>query len=246
MILRDAWDTGDLRTLIKNNPARATDAHVSVVGHITEEELKRELNECQLFNGFANRFLWLVAKRSNILPEGGQLPAEFDQLAFELKQIVEEAKKIGQMKRDGEARAHWHAIYPDLSAERVGMVGAATSRAEAQVLRLSMIYALSDASAEIRLPHLKAALAFWEYSAASATYIFGDRLADLNAQKILEALKNQPAGMTRNEILDGVFKRHINKQALVVAFKTLESLGLVSRETEQTGGRPLERWFFKK
>jgi hypothetical protein len=64
IILRNAWDTGDLRTLVKNNPARATDAHISLVGHITNEELKRELNECELFNGFANRFLWLVSRRS--------------------------------------------------------------------------------------------------------------------------------------------------------------------------------------
>jgi hypothetical protein len=34
-VLRQAWDAGRLRTLTKNSPLRATDAHVSILGHIT-------------------------------------------------------------------------------------------------------------------------------------------------------------------------------------------------------------------
>jgi hypothetical protein len=245
MVLRDAWDSGDLRTLVKNSPARATNAHISVVGHITEEELKRELNECDMFNGFANRFIWLVAQRSRFLPDGGVLPKEFVRLAFDLKNIVEKAKNIGEMKRDGEARAHWHQIYSELSSEGNGMLGAATSRAEAQVLRISMLYALADASPIIQLPHLKAALALWNYSAASAKCLFGGRLADVNAQKILEALRSHPQGMTRKQILDEVFNRNISKEALALAFKNLQSVKGISKEIKETGGRPLERWFFK-
>ena len=37
--LRQAWDSGNLRTLTKNDPVVATDAHVSILGHITREEL---------------------------------------------------------------------------------------------------------------------------------------------------------------------------------------------------------------
>jgi len=33
--LRDAWDRGDLATLTKNSPARATKACTSIIGHIT-------------------------------------------------------------------------------------------------------------------------------------------------------------------------------------------------------------------
>jgi hypothetical protein len=56
-VLRNAWDAGELRISTKNNPARSSNAHISVVGHITIEELRRELSQCDLFNGFANRFL---------------------------------------------------------------------------------------------------------------------------------------------------------------------------------------------
>ena len=43
--------------MAKNTPAKATDAHISIVGHITEQELHRALAEVEGFNGFANRFL---------------------------------------------------------------------------------------------------------------------------------------------------------------------------------------------
>jgi hypothetical protein len=248
IVLRNAWDTGNLRTLVKNNPARATDAHISLVGHITSEELKRELNECELFNGFANRFMWLVSRRSKCLPEGGQFSTEafnqFIALGQELCAVVGEASSFEHIKRDEEARAFWYEIYPALSAERPGLAGAVTNRAEAQVLRPSIVYALSDKSKEIKLPHLKAALAFWEYSQAGADYISGDRLADLNAQKIFDALRTHSEDMTRKEILDDVFQRHIDKAALALAFKTLESLSLAKKVIEQTGGRPSERWIF--
>ena len=38
-VIRQAWDTGTLRTMTKNSPARATNAHISIIGHITQTEL---------------------------------------------------------------------------------------------------------------------------------------------------------------------------------------------------------------
>ena len=63
-IIRQAWDNGNLRTLTKNSPAQATDAHIAIIGHITQQELRRYLNQTELGNGFANRFLWLCVRRS--------------------------------------------------------------------------------------------------------------------------------------------------------------------------------------
>ena len=50
--------------------------------------------------------------------------------------------------------------------------------------------------------HLRAALACWAYAERSARFIFGDTLGDPVADEILRALRQQPAGMTRNEIRD--------------------------------------------
>jgi hypothetical protein len=43
--LRRVWNTGDLQVMTKNNPAKATGAHISIVGHITKNELLRHLNQ---------------------------------------------------------------------------------------------------------------------------------------------------------------------------------------------------------
>jgi hypothetical protein len=178
------------------------------------------------------------------LPEGGSVPInELNSLADELSRVVTEACKITDMKRDDDARALWCEIYPKLSAEGFGLSGSVCNRAEAQVLRLSMLYALSDGSAVINRQHLEAALAFWGYCKASAEYLFRDRLADANAQRILNGLRVRPGGMTRKIILDEIFQRNTSRDALDLALTTLESLKLARKEAEQTGGRPAERWF---
>lgn len=38
-ILRQAWEDGSLRTMVVTNPARATGTPISILGHITREEL---------------------------------------------------------------------------------------------------------------------------------------------------------------------------------------------------------------
>ena len=124
----------------------------------------------------------------------------------------------------------------------MGLSGSVTDRAEAQVTRLSMLYALGDGTEVIKAEHLKAALALWQYVADSARYSFGNRLADLNAQKIIEALRTHPDGMTRTEIWEGVFLRNIDKGTLDSAFASLDALGLAVKSQEETSGRTAERW----
>jgi hypothetical protein len=135
-VLRQAWDSGNLRTLTKNNPAQATGAHISVVGHITQQELRRYLNETELGNGFGNRFLWLCVKRSKVLPEGGRLNDEdMLQVTERLVATIDWARRVKGMHRSAKARKLWANVYPGLSEGRPGLMGAVTSRAEAQVTR---------------------------------------------------------------------------------------------------------------
>ena len=72
-VLRQGRDGGRFDTLVKNNQATATGAHLSLVGHITTEELRRKLSATEQANGFANRFLWVFSRRSKLLPFGGDI-----------------------------------------------------------------------------------------------------------------------------------------------------------------------------
>src|SRR5690606_16668443 len=125
-------------------------------------------------NGLANRFLWLCVRRSKCLPEGGNIESvNFAPLIHAVHEAVEFSQRVGEIRRDDQAREVWAEIYPDLSEGKPGLLGAATSRAEAQVMRLAMIYALLDRSTVIRREHLVAGLALWSYAEQSARYIFG-------------------------------------------------------------------------
>jgi hypothetical protein len=180
------------------------------------------------------------------LPEGGKVNSEkLKAYALKLRNPLFDVvtPSAYQMSRDEEAREHWNSIYAELSAERLGMLGAATNRAEAQVLRISMILALTDGSYVIGLRHQQAALAFWEYCLESARRLFGHRVSDPKAQKILEVLRRRSEGLTRRQISDEVFGRNEKAERITVALRKLLELKLVFYRTEPTAKRDAERWF---
>jgi hypothetical protein len=67
------------------------------------------------------------------------------------------------MRRTQAAEERWEAIYTTLAVEQPELLGAITARAEAQVLRLSCLYALLDKTDTVDVPHLEAAYALWRY-----------------------------------------------------------------------------------
>ncbi len=246
-VLRDAWDRGDLASLTKNSPARATGALLSVIGHITIYELRQVLDKVDIANGFFNRFLPLCVRRARCLPHGGQVDdVDIEELAKRTREAIEHARQLGRVGMDNAATRQWEAVYPDLSEGRPGLLGAVLARAEAQVVRLAMIYALLDGQHLIGAAHLRAALALWEYVEASAVYIFGDALGDPVADEIMRALTAAgPAGMTRTAIRD-LFGRHRSAGQIGASLAMLAQLGRIeTRPTRDTGGRPAEIWVAK-
>jgi hypothetical protein len=243
-IMRQAWDTGTLRTMPKSSLC-ATGAHVSIIGHITVEELRRYITETELASGFANRFLWLCARRSKCLPrdEDRVVPeAALLDLVERLREALIFAHGVHVMGRDREAKRDWERVYPTLSSGRPGLLGAATSRAEAQVLRLETLYALLDNSDLRRRPHLRAALAVWEYAEASAKFVFGAALGDPVADAILDLLRSNPMGLTRTEIYNA-FARNKPREEITRALRSILMAGAARFSKDETGGRPTERWF---
>lgn len=245
-IIRKAWDTGSLSSLTKNSPARATGAHISIIGHVTRHELLRYLTSTEAGNGFGNRFLWCCVRRSKCLPEGGQASSvDLQPLINELRQSVQFARCAGEIRRDDEARETWASVYPDLSEGRPGILGSMISRAEAQTMRLACIYALLDQSETVRREHLLAALALWDFCEASARYIFGEALGNPVADEILRALSTSPEGLTRTEIRD-LFGRNKRAKEVGGALTLLLDQNLAELRMEPTAGRPTERWFAKE
>jgi hypothetical protein len=235
-VLRQAWERDQLRTLAKNSPARATGAHVTVVGHVVAEEAQRYLTESEIAGGLANRFLWALVRRARLLPDPPVPdPRLIAELAEATRHVLERGRAIGALGRDAEATEAWREIYPTLSEGKPGLFGAIVARMEAQAIRLAGLYAVLDGSPLIRLPHLEAALAIVDYCETSARWIFGDATGDPIADQILAALAG--GRMTRTELVHGLFGRNVPKGRIDAALRLLQSQGRIRVVTEPGDGR---------
>ncbi len=145
-----------------------------------------------------------------------------------------------EIKPHKEAKAAWaEQYYRELTKSKPGFIGCIVNRAEAQVLRLAMIYAIIDGCTEIKLGHLESAVTFWTYGEQSADYIFHGRQLDNVAHKILQALADGPKSRTD---LHRIFCNHKDKQRLDTALSELVATGTIVSEKRQTGGRPV-KWY---
>lgn len=237
-VLRNAWDGRELRTLTRHEPLRGVDHLISLVGHITEAELHQQLHAIEAWNGLGNRILWACVRRSKSLPRGGGAVC-VDGFVGQLKAALAFAREERELHFDDEAGAQWDAIYPVLTRDEDGLVGALLARAEAHVLRLAAIYAALDCSALIRTGHLMAALAVWQFCEESVFYTFGDSTGDAVADKLLQLLGDHPEGLARAEI-GNAFSRH--QKNLDEHLGKLARAGLALCEKRPTGGRPVEIW----
>jgi hypothetical protein len=240
-IFRQAWDGDNLSPMTKNNKISATGAHLSIVGHITREELLRYLTETERANGFANRLVFLLVRRSKCIPSPKQIPdGVFNPFVRRLREVFEYSRAVGEVRRTEQAEREWAAVYEMLSDRKPGMFGAIIGRAEAQVLRLSVVYALLDGSQEIRPEHQRAALALWEYAEQSARIIFGDATGNSIADTIMRALREM-GELDRTQIM-ALFGRHQSADRIEAALTLLRKAGMVCSEKVDTGGRQRELW----
>jgi hypothetical protein len=242
--LRAAWDRRNMGVLTRHNRLRATSPFVSIIGHITTSELTKLLDELALVNGFANRFLFVVARRSQLLPHGGALDEGiFARLACELYESLEHGRRLRRLCFAPDAAREWAEIYPGLSTTP-GLLGAIIARAAPQALRVAAIYAALDRDSEpgkVTLPHLQAALAVVRFSRECARYIFrGKLIGDSVADRIIQQLRRRSC--TRTELHD-LFNGHFPAKRISEALDRLLDLGLARYTTTRTAGRSREDWW---
>ncbi len=237
---------------------QATKTHISLIAHITQRELAQSLHHTEAHNGLANRCLWTWVQRNNCLPEGGNLSANaVSAVARELRRTLDWAASTPEIlfRCDDAARELWQDCCPALGQLRPacpacpglpwskpwGLRGAATSRTEAQVLRLSAIYAALDGSSVVGLPHLQAALAVWDYCSAGASLLFGESTGDAIADRIRDALEESPEGLSKNQIRR-LFHGHVTCDCIDAALEQLMAIDAAGCRSEHIAGRPSTLW----
>jgi len=240
-LLRQAWDGDRLAVRSRSGGSVVADgAHIGVLGHVTVEELRAKLTETEMANGFANRHLFALVKRSRLLPSGGNLDEEtVDALGHKTRAALESARSVGRLVRTPEAEERWAELYYEMAADTPGgLLEAVIARDAAQVLRLSVLYSLCQLSRQIDVGAVEAAWAVWSYCRQSAAVIFGDASGNPVADRLLSALRDAgPDGLDGREMHQAL-SGHASRNEMKAAVDYLVSRGQVATRTEETGGRP--------
>lgn len=236
-VLRGLWDNGSASPITKSNRISTTHAHVCIVAHITKDELSFSLQNIELLNGFGNRFLWALVHRSKLVALPTAIPANvFNSLQSKLLDCLHYGRMLKELIFDTETQELWCNIYPHLSRDKPGLIGAVTDRAEAQTARLALIYALLDKQSIIEPKHLHSALAVWQYCEDSAKIIFSGRGEQQLDDKILSFL--QAKNLTTTEI-NNHLGRNTKSSDIKSSLERLINAGLVKFEKRETSGRPV-------
>lgn len=244
-LLRQAWDTGNLANLTKNDPHQATGAHLSMIGHVTPDELLRYMTSTETANGFGNRVLWTATRRSKSLADSGDMDVEImGEIVNELRGSLAFVRKLGkvEVKRSLDAANLWKDVYPIIDVERPGLIGALTARTPAQICRVALIFALADRQREIGKDHLLAAMAVVDFANRSAMHIFGSGMGDRTQDELIACLEDVGV-MTKAEMF-AALQRHVSRDQLNRALASLDRAGRVVRISTRPSrpGRPAEKW----
>ncbi len=240
--LRSAWDGRPLALLTRTAPARATEAHISIIGHITQTELRRHTTTIEIANGFLNRFVFAAVRRVRLLPEGGDPdPLKGTGLGRYLTSVLAHARAAGKVTLSPPARELWWQLYPQLTQPADGLLGQITARAEAHTIRLALLYTLLDGQDNIQPEHLTAALALWDFAQRSAAWALGQATGDPLAEQIHAALARSPDGLTRTQIRD-LCQRNLPAERVEHALHALAATGRARQQRTTTRGRPAELW----
>ena len=228
--LRDLWDGKKIMPLTKN-PVGVSAPHVAIYGNITPAELLATLTATDRDNGFINRFIVFHAEMPRLEPFPRSTPAPVvANLARRLLDITSFAKggyvwdanpELACMDRrevtlSREASALYARLYcGELNSQKDGeRVAGLLHRGPAYLLRMAMLFALSDLSEVIEPRHLEAAIAWVRYWRESVKFIFNNARDEIEqaktcdkAERLYQWLKTRSKPATRTEITNDCFAK---------------------------------------
>jgi hypothetical protein len=258
-VMRLAFDSDiHLKARSKKYPLEASFPHISLIGHITPEELKECMKNADIYNGFANRILSCASRRSGKIPRPKRVVwSEHPEIVVKLRAALndfgpdraETIEALTSLTFSEEAESAWDSFYYENESESErtgGVLGAIVARGKAHVLRLSLIYAILDHSEKIEARHIESAKAVWEYCKGSARWAFGENSGNRTADDILWALKRSANGLTKTEISVNVLRKNVSGTEIDRALAILRESGHADFTTETPAnkiGRPKQTWF---
>ncbi len=237
--LRDCWDGVSLKPATKSNRMFASHPHVCLSGAISPGELTGLMSTRELTNGFANRFLMIWAERSQILPFPKSTPqVSVDLMARRVLEILEfvgsdqhDQRDCLRMALSAQAQSRYAQLYQSELNEDLGseLVSAMLERRAPMLLRLAMLFALTDLQTKIDAQHIEAAMAWTQYATASVRYVFVSATEEVKlaqtvelSNRVLQFLQKRGTA-TRSEITVECFQRRVPKAKIDACLENLLS-----------------------
>jgi hypothetical protein len=244
-VIRQLFDSGNASVMSKHYPEKTTGAHVSIIAHTTQADINRYLDATDLWNGFANRFLWVLVRRSKTLPDGGGFQSvEWSEIDRGVKDRVKFARSAGRINLDSNATEIWREVYRNITQPSTGLLSAIVDRAPTLILRMAGNFALLDCTTTINEDHLYTAMTVMDYSWKSVKLIFRENKKPREADQLLVIMRNHPEGLTRTQI-SRCFQGHKNKHQIGAILSELLTNGLIYEAQEVSpGGRTIPVWKF--
>lgn len=243
-VLRMAWEGSRLASLTKASYS-ATDAHVSLVAHVSPEEFRGLLRDDDISGGTVNRLLFVCSRRQRQLPFGGAVDEiELARLAVRVRDVIEFGSALGRVDFTDAARVAWPDLYArlQLDEQAPGVRSKLLGRATAQVRRLAMLFAIIDKCGAVDVRHLNAAAEVWRYSRETIAYVFGTSTGNRVADRILGELRGTPAGIARTA-MHALFDRNVSAADIDAALVVLHEARLAhGKKVAGARGRPAEVW----
>lgn len=235
--LRDAWDGNNIQPAVKTSRVWATDPHISIIGDITPSELKDVMAAREMTNGFANRFIFFYAEGEKINAFPQPTPdSVVDALADRVAQVLRYAgadnhgsNNVLRMELSPDAALAYNGLYGGELRDRSDgeLIAALLDRRAPVLLRLAMLFALTDQTHIITVDHINAAIAWVRYWVDSVKFIFqahtnpGISLAKLtNAERIVDYLTTHGPTM-RTALSQNCFGKHLTVSELDQALNEL-------------------------
>jgi hypothetical protein len=235
--LRDAWDGTSIRPAVKTCRVWASDPHISIVADVTPSELRELMHKRELTNGFANRFIFFWAEGDKVLPFPQYTPKDVvEALADRLALILRFAgadrhvdKDVMSMEFSPEAASLYARLYKgELRDQSAGdRITCLLDRRAPVLLRLAMLFALTDQTSLIEVEHINAAMAWVRYWVDSVKFIFQSAADEAGAAATTDMAKriitylDAHGQATRTELTKGCFGGHVNKTTLDKALDEL-------------------------
>lgn len=237
--MRDTWDGTSIQPAVKTSRVWATDPHISIIGDITPSELLDLMAKREMTNGFANRFIFFYAEGDKVNAFPQPTPDNVvETLADRVAQVLRYAgadkhgsNNVLRMELSPDAALVYSGLYGGELSDRSGgdRIVALLVRRAPMLLRLAMLFALTDQTHIITVAHINAAMAWVRYWVDSVKFIFGahtnpgtSNTKPTITQRIVDHLTaNGPT--TRSDLVKNCFGKHITKAELDLALNELLS-----------------------